>query len=187
MLMNKEGLMEVIKVKGSLSCSDHEIMEIKIVRGENRAKSKITLPVFRKTLSFSVICWCHLVQPPVKSGSPNVVYPDRLSRGHDKLERSLPNSTILWFCDSAIGSSLILVMQGRLFPHVKHLGKHNNTDVIWISDTLSHAVKIVVQIKHEFVISSILWSPQILKSFQSSLPPQLPLQIYLKEMLNILH
>lgn len=78
-------------------------------------------------------------------------------------------------------------MQGRLFRHGKHLGKHNKTDVIWISDTLSHAVKIVVQIKHEYVINTIFWSPQILKSFQPSLPPQLPLQIYLKEMLNILH
>lgn len=36
------------QVRGSLGCSDHEIMELKALRGGNRAKSKTTAPDFRR-------------------------------------------------------------------------------------------------------------------------------------------
>lgn len=35
-LTNKEGLVEAVKVKGSLGCSDHEMVEFGISRGRNR-------------------------------------------------------------------------------------------------------------------------------------------------------
>ncbi|GAB0208020.1 hypothetical protein GRJ2_003267700 [Grus japonensis] len=41
-LTNKEGLVGDVKLKGSLGCSDHEMVEIKILRAARRAHSKLT-------------------------------------------------------------------------------------------------------------------------------------------------
>jgi len=41
-LTNKEGLVGNVKVKGSLGCSDHEMMEFKIPRAARRAHTKST-------------------------------------------------------------------------------------------------------------------------------------------------
>ena len=49
MLTNKEGLVGDVKVEGSLGCSDHEVVEFRILRGGSRAKSKITTLDFRKS------------------------------------------------------------------------------------------------------------------------------------------
>ena len=46
-LTSKEGLVRIVKVKGSLGCSDHEIMEFRILREGNQAKSRIITLDFR--------------------------------------------------------------------------------------------------------------------------------------------
>jgi len=46
-LTNKEGLVEDVKVGGRLGCSDHKMVEFRILCGESRAKSRI------KTLDLS--------------------------------------------------------------------------------------------------------------------------------------
>ncbi|GAB0176047.1 nucleoside diphosphate kinase 6 [Grus japonensis] len=47
-LTNKEGLVGNVKLKGSLGCSDHEMVEFKILRAARRAHSKLTTLDFRK-------------------------------------------------------------------------------------------------------------------------------------------
>ncbi|GAB0189066.1 mitochondrial enolase superfamily member 1 [Grus japonensis] len=47
-LTNKEGLVGDVKLKGSLGCSDHEIVEFKILRAARRAHSKLTTLDFRR-------------------------------------------------------------------------------------------------------------------------------------------
>jgi len=47
-LTNKEGLVDDVKVRGSLGCSDHEMGEIRILCGGNRAISRITALDFRR-------------------------------------------------------------------------------------------------------------------------------------------
>jgi len=47
-LMNKEGLVEDMKIGGSLSCSDCEIVEFRILHGGNMARSKIKTLDFRR-------------------------------------------------------------------------------------------------------------------------------------------
>jgi len=39
--MNKEGLVEDVKVGGRLGCSDHEMVEFRILRGGSRVISRI--------------------------------------------------------------------------------------------------------------------------------------------------
>ena len=45
---NKEGLVGAVKVKGSRSCSDHEMVELRILRAGRRVKRKLTTLTFRK-------------------------------------------------------------------------------------------------------------------------------------------
>ena len=47
-LTNKEGLVGNVKLKGSLGCSDHEMVEFKILRAVRRAQSKLTTLDFRR-------------------------------------------------------------------------------------------------------------------------------------------
>ncbi|GAB0185492.1 hypothetical protein GRJ2_001014500 [Grus japonensis] len=47
-LTNKEGLVGDVKLKGSLGCSDHEMVEFKILRAARRAHSKLTTLDFRR-------------------------------------------------------------------------------------------------------------------------------------------
>ncbi|GAB0183649.1 hypothetical protein GRJ2_000830200 [Grus japonensis] len=47
-LTNKEGLVGNVKVKGSLGCSDHEMVEFKILRAARRVHSKLTTLDFRR-------------------------------------------------------------------------------------------------------------------------------------------
>ena len=47
-LTNKEGLVGDVKVKGSLGCSDHEMVEFRILRAGRRLKSKLTALDFRR-------------------------------------------------------------------------------------------------------------------------------------------
>ncbi|GAB0206749.1 hypothetical protein GRJ2_003140500 [Grus japonensis] len=47
-LTNKEGLVGDVKIKGSLGCSDHEMVEFKILRAARRAHSKLTTLEFRR-------------------------------------------------------------------------------------------------------------------------------------------
>lgn len=46
--INKEELVMDVKIKGSLGCSDQEIVEFGILRGGNRAKNRNTAWDFRK-------------------------------------------------------------------------------------------------------------------------------------------
>jgi len=47
-LSNRDGLVGVVKVEGSLGCSDHEMVEFKILCGRSKAKSSIaTLDFWR--------------------------------------------------------------------------------------------------------------------------------------------
>ena len=43
-LTNKEGLVGNVKLKGSLGCSDHEMVEFRILRAVRRVHSKLTYP-----------------------------------------------------------------------------------------------------------------------------------------------
>jgi len=45
---NKEGLVENVEVKGSLGCSDREMVEFKILRAVRRVCSKLATLVFRR-------------------------------------------------------------------------------------------------------------------------------------------
>jgi len=47
-LTNKEGLVEDVKVGGRLGCSDHEVVEFRILRGGSRAISRIKTLDFRR-------------------------------------------------------------------------------------------------------------------------------------------
>ncbi|GAB0176029.1 hypothetical protein GRJ2_000068100 [Grus japonensis] len=47
-LTNKEGLVGNVKLKGSLGCSDHEMVEFKIFRAARRAHSKLTTLKLRR-------------------------------------------------------------------------------------------------------------------------------------------
>ncbi|GAB0207775.1 macrophage immunometabolism regulator [Grus japonensis] len=47
-LTNKEGLVGDVKLKGSLGCSDHEMVEFRILRAARRAHSKLTTLDFRR-------------------------------------------------------------------------------------------------------------------------------------------
>lgn len=47
-LTNKERLIGDVKVKGCLGCSDQEMVEFRILRRENNAKSRITTLDFRR-------------------------------------------------------------------------------------------------------------------------------------------
>ncbi|PKU32048.1 dtw domain-containing protein 2 [Limosa lapponica baueri] len=47
-LTNKKGLVENVKLKGSLGCSDHEMVEFKILQAARRAHSKLTTLNFRR-------------------------------------------------------------------------------------------------------------------------------------------
>ncbi|GAB0208404.1 hypothetical protein GRJ2_003306100 [Grus japonensis] len=47
-LTNKEGLVGDVKVGGSLGCSDHEMVEFRILHGRSRAVSRITTLDFRR-------------------------------------------------------------------------------------------------------------------------------------------
>jgi len=47
-LTNKEGLVGNVKVKGSLGCSDHEIMDFKILRAVRQVRSKSATLDFRR-------------------------------------------------------------------------------------------------------------------------------------------
>lgn len=40
--INKEGLVEDVKVKGSLGCRNHKIVDFRILRAGMRVKSKLT-------------------------------------------------------------------------------------------------------------------------------------------------
>lgn len=45
---NRDGLVGYMKFKGSLSCSEHEMLEFKILLGGSRAKSRTTTLDFKK-------------------------------------------------------------------------------------------------------------------------------------------
>ena len=47
-LTKKEELVKDVKVRGNLDCSDHEMVEIRILSGGNKAKSRTTTLVFRR-------------------------------------------------------------------------------------------------------------------------------------------
>jgi len=47
-LTNKEGLVEDVKAGGSVSCSDREMVEFRILRGESRAIRRIKTLDFRR-------------------------------------------------------------------------------------------------------------------------------------------
>ncbi|GAB0203631.1 hypothetical protein GRJ2_002828700 [Grus japonensis] len=47
-LTNKEGLVGDVKLKGSLGCSSHQMVEFKILRAVRRARSKLTTLDFRR-------------------------------------------------------------------------------------------------------------------------------------------
>ncbi|GAB0199162.1 mitochondrial enolase superfamily member 1 [Grus japonensis] len=47
-LTNKEGMVGNVKLKGSLGCSDHEVVEFKILRAARRVHSNLTALDFRR-------------------------------------------------------------------------------------------------------------------------------------------
>ncbi|GAB0205343.1 hypothetical protein GRJ2_002999900 [Grus japonensis] len=54
-MTNKEGLVGNVKLKGSLGCTDHEMVEFKILRAARRAHSKLTSLDFRRA-DFGLLC-----------------------------------------------------------------------------------------------------------------------------------
>ena len=55
-LTNKEGLGANVKLKGSLGCSDHEMVEFKVLRAARRANSKLATLAFRRA-DFVLFKW----------------------------------------------------------------------------------------------------------------------------------
>ena len=47
-LTNKEGLVEDVRVGGSLGCSDHEMVKFRILHGRSRAMSRVTALDFKR-------------------------------------------------------------------------------------------------------------------------------------------
>ena len=47
-LKNKEGLVEDVRVGGSIGCSDHEMVNFRILHGRSRATSRITALDFKR-------------------------------------------------------------------------------------------------------------------------------------------
>ncbi|GAB0180076.1 hypothetical protein GRJ2_000472900 [Grus japonensis] len=47
-LTNKEGVVRNVKLKGSLGCNDHEMVEFKILKAAKRVHSKLTTLDFRR-------------------------------------------------------------------------------------------------------------------------------------------
>jgi len=47
-LTNKEGLLKNVRLRGSLGCSDHEMVDFKILRAVRRVHSKLTALDFRR-------------------------------------------------------------------------------------------------------------------------------------------
>ena len=47
-LTNEEGLVGNVKLKGSLGCSDHKMVELKILRASKRACGKLATLDFRR-------------------------------------------------------------------------------------------------------------------------------------------
>ncbi|PKU45091.1 glycerol kinase [Limosa lapponica baueri] len=47
-LTNKKGLVANVKLKGSLCCSDHEMVELKILRAMRKVHSKLAILDFRR-------------------------------------------------------------------------------------------------------------------------------------------
>jgi len=47
-LTNNKGLTGDMKVKGSLGCNDHAVVEFRILKGGSRVKSNLTTPDFRR-------------------------------------------------------------------------------------------------------------------------------------------
>ncbi|GAB0181505.1 hypothetical protein GRJ2_000615800 [Grus japonensis] len=47
-LTNEEGLVGNVELKGNLGCSDHEMVELKILKAARRAESKLTTLNFRR-------------------------------------------------------------------------------------------------------------------------------------------
>jgi len=47
-LTNRDSLVKDVKAGGSLGCSDHEMVEFRILRGGSRAVSRITALDFRR-------------------------------------------------------------------------------------------------------------------------------------------
>jgi len=75
-LTNKEGLVENLKLKGSLGCNDHDLVDLKSLRAARRVHSKLTAPDFRKqTLACSGICSVayHETRPGGKRGPRKLV------------------------------------------------------------------------------------------------------------------
>ncbi|GAB0177486.1 hypothetical protein GRJ2_000213900 [Grus japonensis] len=77
-LKNKEGLVEDVKVGGSLGCSDHEMVEFRILHGRSRAISRITTLDFRRA-NFGLfkdllgrIPWGPNIQSPLSLSSRSV-------------------------------------------------------------------------------------------------------------------
>jgi len=48
LVLTKEGLVGSVKLKDSLGCSDHEMVEFQILRAERRVHSKLTALDFRR-------------------------------------------------------------------------------------------------------------------------------------------
>lgn len=50
MLTKEEELLRNVKVRSSLGCSNHKMVEFRILRGRRKAKSRITILVFRRAV-----------------------------------------------------------------------------------------------------------------------------------------
>lgn len=47
-LRNKEGLVVIVKAQGSLGCTDHEVVEFRILSGRNKSVSRIPTLDFKR-------------------------------------------------------------------------------------------------------------------------------------------
>ncbi|GAB0188073.1 hypothetical protein GRJ2_001272600 [Grus japonensis] len=115
-LTNKEGLVGNMKLKGSLGCSDHEMVEFKILRAVRRAHSKLT------TLDFGRADFGLFRDPPGRVPS------DKALEGRGAQESWL------------VFKDHLLQAQERCIPTKRKSGK-NSRKTVWMNKELLGKVK----------------------------------------------
>ncbi|PKU43415.1 rna-directed dna polymerase from mobile element jockey-like [Limosa lapponica baueri] len=111
-LTNKEGLVGSVKLKGSLGCSDHEMVEFKILRAARRAHCKLAPLDFRRADSSGICLVGYHGTKPQREEAPREAVDKELARWlHSKV--AVNDSMSKWkpvMNGVPQGSELVLVL-----------------------------------------------------------------------------